>query len=139
MDLVVYDDSDQRYVPLLVAVVFALVVATLIGALAFFLGRRPAEAAAPLSGVSSPRAAVQADTGCAAALERAQEALELGARMEGALEEQTSVMDELLAKRLTSAQVLDRALPPLTAGAKDRQAFLAAVTVYEQARAACQK
>lgn len=139
MDVVVYDDRDQRYVPLLVACVFALVVATLVGGLAFFLGRQPAAAEAPPSGVSAPQAGVQEDPDCAPVFERAQAALDLGSLLDAALEEQTSLMDELLAKRLTREQLLDRALPPLTAGAKDRQAFRAAVASYEQARAACQE
>ena len=139
MDVVVYDDRDQRYVPLLIALVFALVLATIASGTAYYMVRQPAAAAAPLSGVSAPRAAVQGDAACAPVLERAQAALELGSLLDAALEEQTSVMDGLLAKRLTREQVLDRALPPLTAGAKDRQAFRAAVASYEQARAACQQ
>jgi hypothetical protein len=135
VDLLVYDDEDRRYVPALVALGGALLVALVIGTLAFFLGRtEPAES---LSGVSPPQAAVQEESTCAPALQEADEALALANRLEIALREQTAVMDDLLAKRLTEAQALDRALPRLTAGAKDRQAFLDAVTTYRQAREAC--
>jgi len=48
-------------------------------------------------------------------------------------------VDELLARRATAEQVLDEALPPLTAGAKDRRVFLEAVTAYQQARADCRQ
>ena len=146
MDLVVYDDRDQRYVPLLVALALALVTAALVGGLAFLLGREPAVPAAPLSAVSAPRSGLSApqagardETGCTAAFEQAQAALRLATRMEGALDEQTRRMDDLLAERLTREQVLDRSLPPLTAAAKDRRAFLDAVSTFEQARAACQQ
>jgi hypothetical protein len=145
VDLVVYDDEDQRYVPMLVALVVALLAAALIGGLAFFVGRsQPATAADGIAGVTEPQAGVtepsEAAAGgptCEAAIERADEALELGDRIERTLSEQTSLMDELLARRATANEVLDRALPPLTASAKDRQAFLEAMTAYQQARAEC--
>jgi hypothetical protein len=137
VDLLVYDDEDKRYVPALVALGGALLVALVIGTLAFFLGRTPP--AEPVGGVTSPQAGSQQPSSCQAALEQAEAALTLATRLETALREQTSVMDELLARRLTQEQALDRALPPLTAGAKDRQAFLDAVTTYRQAREACQQ
>ena len=102
---------------------------------AYFL-TRPSPAA-PVSELTAPQAARQEQPTCAPALQQADTALELAARMEGALREQTSVMDELLAKRVTEQEALNRALPPLMAGAKDRQAFLDAVTTYRRAREAC--
>ena len=152
MDLVVYDDKEQRYVPLPVALCAALLAALVVGGLTFQLARSQAGAAEPQAGVSQPQAGVsepqagvtdpQADPGepgatCAPAIQRADAALELGDRLAGSLSEQTSLMDELLAERATADQVLDRALPPLTTGAKDRQAFLEALTAYQQARAEC--
>ena len=152
MDLVVYDDKEQRYVPLPVALCAALLAALVVGGLTFQLARSQAGAAEPQAGVSQPQAGVsepqagvtdpQADPGepgatCAPAIQRADAALELGDRLAGSLSEQTSLMDELLARRATANEVLDRALPPLTTGAKDRQAFLEALTAYQQARAEC--
>jgi hypothetical protein len=180
VDLVVYDDKEQRYVPLPVALCAALLAALVVGGLTFQLARSQAGAAEPQAGVSQPQAGVsepqagvsepqagvsepqagvsepqagvsepqagvtdpQADPGepgatCAPAIQRADAALELGDRLAGSLSEQTSLMDELLAERATADQVLDRALPPLTTGAKDRQAFLEALTAYQQARAEC--
>lgn len=141
MDVVVYDDRDQRYVPLLVSLVATLLVATLVGGLVYFLGRQPAAASPPASGVSAPQAGVQetAVADCRPALERAETALGIATRLEGALGTHTAVMDELLAERLTREQVLDRSLPALTATAKDRQAYLAAVTAYQEARAECEQ
>lgn len=137
MDVVVYDDEDKRYVPLLVATLAVLLAALLVGALAFQLGR--SGSAEPLGAVTAPQpaATAQRDPACDPAIERADAALELGDRLARSLSEQTSLMDELLASRATAEQVLDRSLPPLTAGAKDRQAFLAAMTAYSQARAEC--
>ena len=137
-----YDDEDRRYVPALVALCGALLVALAIGALAFFLGRaQPVEqvGSEQVGGVTPPQAAVVEQPDCGPALERAGAALELGNGLERALSEQTSLVDELLAGRATAEQVLEQALPPLTAGAKDRQAFLDAVAAYEQARADCQQ
>jgi hypothetical protein len=142
VDVLVYDDNDRRYVPLLVALSSALLAGLVIGGVGFGLGRsNPIQ---PVSGVTEPQAAqgqspVAAESTCAALVERADAALGVGARLETALAEQTSVMDELLAQRASSEQVLDRALPPLTAAAKDRQAFLAAVTAYQDARASCEQ
>lgn len=136
MDLLVYDDEDQRYIPALVALCGALLVALVIGALAFFLGR--SEPVEQFSGVTEPQAAVGQPT-CTPALERADAALEIAARLEVSLAEQTTLMDELLASRATAEQVLDQALPQLTAGAIDRQRFLDAITAYQQARADCQQ
>lgn len=136
MDLVVYDDREQRYVPLLVALCAALLVGVLVAGLAFFLARdEPAE---QLGQVTPPQAGAQQEpTSCAAALEEADAALAIATRLELALTEQTRVMDELLARRLTEQQALDRALPPLTGAAKDRQALRDAMTTYRQAREAC--
>ena len=93
-----------------------------------------------MAGVSaSPGSGVWGDARCALALQRADVALELGDRLERSLFEPASLVDELLAARATADEVLDRALPPLTAGAKDRQAFLEALTAYEQARAGFQQ
>jgi len=49
------------------------------------------------------------------------------------------MLDELLSRRATASEVLDRALPPLTAAAKDRQAFRKAMTDYQQAQAECEQ
>jgi hypothetical protein len=144
VDVVVYDDMDKRYVPLLVAIGSALLAAMIVGGLSYELGR--SEPSAPLSsvsesqdgGVTEPQAGSAADPTCSAAVERADAAVAIGERLERSLAGQTSLMDELLAGRATSEQVLDEALPPLTASAKDRQAFLEAVTAYREARADCQ-
>lgn len=137
VDLLVYDDEDRRYVPALVALGGVVLAALVVGAVVFLLGRT--QSAEPLGGVTAPQAAVVDEPTCGPALERADAALELGDRLERSLSEQTSLMDELLARRATAEQVLDQALPPLTAGAKDRQEFLEAVTAYQQARADCEQ
>lgn len=136
MDVLVYDDDDRRYVPAFVAMLGVLLVALVAGALVFFLSRaRPVE---QFGGVTEPQAAAAQPT-CAPALERADAALEVAARLESSLGRQTALVDDLLAKRATAEQVLDKALPQLTAGATDRQEFLDAVTAYQQVRAQCQQ
>ena len=137
MDVVVYDDDDKRYVPLLVAAVLALVAALVVGGLSYELGRRqPAQQ--QLAGVTPPQAAAApVEQQCTEAIERANTALGVGDELASTLSEQTSLMDELLAGRATADEVVERALPPLTAGAKDRQAYVDAVAAYEQARDAC--
>ena len=137
-----YDDEDRRYVPVLVALCGALLVALAFGALAFVLGRaQPVEqvGSEQVSGVTAPQAAVVDQPDCGPALERADAVLELGNQLEKALAEQTALVDELLAGRASAEQVLDQALPPLTKIAKDRQGFLDAVTAYQQARVDCQQ
>jgi len=137
VDLLVYDDEDRRYVPALVAMGAVVLVALVVGAVVFLLGRT--QSVEPLSGVTEPQAAVVEQPSCASALELADAALELGDQLERSLSEQTSLVDELLARRATAEQVLDEALPPLTAGAKDRRVFLESVTAYQQARADCRQ
>jgi hypothetical protein len=137
VDLLVYDDEDQRYVPMLVAICGAVIGAMIIGGLGYYFGQaRPVRSADPIVAVTEPAAARQSSE-CAAAIERADGALTVATRLEGALREQTSVMDDLLAERVSREQALDRSLPPLTNAAKDRQAFLQAVATYERSRAAC--
>jgi hypothetical protein len=140
VDLLVYDDSDRRYVPLLVALCGALIAAMIIGGLAYFLGQtQPAQSAERVGGVTAPAAGTQVDPTCAPAIERADQALSVASRLESALREQTSVMDDLLAKRVSKDEALDRLLPRLTTAAKDRQAFVDALASYQQVRAACQQ
>lgn len=143
VDLLVYDDEDQRYVPVLVALCGALLVALLFGTAAFLFGRgQPVESPTAMTqtqgSVTEPQtAAVEDERACEAAIERADAALDVGGRLEQSLSEQTSLMDDLLARRAPADQVLDRAVPPLTQSAKDRAAFQEALTAYEQARADC--
>jgi len=139
VDVVVYDDEDKRYVPLLVALGSAALVATVIGGLTYELGRSQPVESQPLSSVTEPQAAASEEPACASAVEQADAALAIGERLERSLADQTSLVDELLAERATSEQVLDQALPPLTASAKDRQAFLQAVAAYRQAQDECQQ
>jgi hypothetical protein len=139
VDVVVYDDRDKRYVPLLVALGSAALAATIVGGLTYELGRSQSVESQPLSSVTEPQAAALEDPTCASSVERADAAVAIGERLERSLAEQTSLMDELLARRATSEQVLDQALPPLTASAKDRQAFLQAVTAYRQAQDECRQ
>jgi hypothetical protein len=146
VDVVVYDDRDNRYVPLLVALGSAALTAAIVGGLTYELGRSQPAESQPLSSVSEPQAGGAAapsgatiDPTCASSVERADAAVAIGERLERSLAEQTSLVDELLAGRATSEQVLDQALPPLTASAKDRQAFLQAVTAYRQAQDECRQ
>jgi hypothetical protein len=62
-----------------------------------------------------------------------------GVPLEGALRDQTTVMDDVLARRVSNDQALDRLLPRLTTAAKDRQAFVDALASYQEVRAACQQ
>lgn len=135
MDLVVYDERDRRYVPLLVALGAAVIAGMVLGGIAYEAGRaRPVER---VGGVSEPAAGTREEQACTAALERADAALAVGSRLEVTLQEQSAVMDDLLAGRVTRQQALDRAVPPLTLAAADRRAFLEAVTTYRTTRDAC--
>jgi hypothetical protein len=133
--LVVYDSRDRRYVPLLPSLGSAVLATMVIGGVAFEAGR--ARQAEPLGGVSGPAAAVRTDPACELALRGADDALALAARLDRALGEQASVLQDLQAERLTRQQALSRAVPPLTAAAADRRAFRDALTTYQVTRADC--
>ena len=137
MDLLVYDYEGRRYVPAVAALCGAAILAAVIAVLAYFLV--PNQPVRPISGVTALQAAGVEQSTCVPALKRADAALALGDQLEQSLAEQTSLVDELLAQRATAEQVLDQALPPLTKIAKDRQGFLDAVTVCQQARVDCQQ
>lgn len=166
MDLVVYDDDERRYVPWAVALSALAVVAVLAAGAAFLLGRQSSEDAA-LSGVDAPEAAtapspaeepvvptsvppvspdpevsppVAAPTStpaCAQALLQADAALERSIAIEKALAEQTRVMDELLAQRVSTEQALDEMLPVLTEAATDRKRFREQIVELEGTREDC--
>jgi hypothetical protein len=161
MDLVVYDDDEHRYVPWAVALTALAVVAVLAAVVAFLVGRQSSETQA-VGGVSAPQAvtapsqerseapssaagpsasspaAVPAGTpACAEALAQADAALQRSVAIEQALAEQTRVMDELLAERVSTPQALDEVLPVLTDGATERKRFRELMVEYEQLRESC--
>jgi hypothetical protein len=74
---------------------------------------------------------------CIDALGQADTVLERSTALQQALAEQTRVMDELLAQRLTTDQALDRSLPVLTRGATDRKLFEQELAAYQRSRGAC--
>jgi hypothetical protein len=150
VDLVVYDDDEKRYVPWLVALAAVLLVALVTAGVTFLLARQASGTdGADLGGLTSPAPAsappsaspsgggTAASASCLTALLRADEALERSVAVEQALTEHTGIVDELLAERITLEQALERALPVLTAGATERQAFEEQLAAYTQAREAC--
>jgi hypothetical protein len=155
VDLVVYDDDDHRYVPWRVVLAALLLVAALVGAATFVLGRSAAgaeevgglSALEPVTAPSTPASSAPASSSpspegssaptCASALTRADAALERSQRLEQALAEHTRLMDELLAQRLDTQQALDQTLPVLTEGATQRRLFAEDVAAYERARQEC--
>jgi hypothetical protein len=152
MDLVVYDDDEHRYVPWAVALTALAVVAILAAVVAFLVGRQssptqalggvsaPQAVTAPSqepSGASSPAAVPAGTPACAEALAQADAALERSVAIEKALAEQTRVMDELLAERVSTPQALDAVLPVLTDGATERKRFRELMVEYEQLRESC--
>jgi hypothetical protein len=140
VDLLVYDDEDQRYVPMIVALCGALLVAMIIGGLAYFLGQSSTASSTGLvAGTTAPQAGTQGDPACEPAIERADRALSAASRLEAALREQTSVLDDLLARRISEGEALEQFLPRITTAAKDRQAFVDALASYQEVRAACQQ
>lgn len=151
MDLLVYDEDDQRYVPWTVAAVAVVVAVVLAAGLSFLAARAAADptgssssqaggGAAPgpvpqgIQGPSGDQAPTQA---CSDALRRADVVLERSSRLEQALAEQTRVMDELLAQRLSPVEAQDQALAGLTEAAADRQRFAEELTDYQDARTTC--
>jgi hypothetical protein len=138
VDLLVYDDRDRRYVPVLVALLGLLIWAMIIGGLAYYLGQtRPVSSGGQIVSVTKPQPGAREQ--CASAIEEADSALAAASRLEGALRDQTTVMDDVLARRVSNDQALDRLLPRLTTAAKDRQAFVDALASYQEVRAACQQ
>jgi hypothetical protein len=135
VDLVVYDDRDRRYVPLLVALGATIIAAMIMGGVAFDLGR--ARSGTPIGGVTGPAAGALEEPTCVSALDRADEALASAVRIERTLSEQTALMNDLLAQRITREQALTRAVPPLAAAGPDRRAFQDAFTAYQGRRAGC--
>ncbi len=153
MDLVVYDDDDHRYVPWGVVLAALLLVAAVVGAGTFLLGRSasstdeiggvralepataPSASGAPAE--SSPSPAAGPAPSCADALAQADAALERSERIEQALAEHTRLMDELLAQRLDTQQALDQTLPVLTQGATERRLFAQELAAYERSRQEC--
>ncbi len=88
--------------------------------------------------VPPPAAPAQdAPAPCLDALGQADAVLERSAALQEALAEQTRVMDELLAQRLTTDQALDQSLPVLTRGATDRKLFAEELASYQRSRGAC--
>lgn len=135
MDLVVYDESDKRFVPLAVALLGALLGMGLVGGLGYALGQqRPSE---ELSAVTEPQAATVPQPACQSVVARADTALGLGARLDASLAQQASVLDDLLSGRVTPPQAQAGPVTPLAVTTEQRQAFLDAVRDYEQARAGC--
>lgn len=147
MDVVVYDDEDRRYVPAAVALLLAVLVALLAAGLAVLLtshrqgdvtaaDQAPAQAPAPV-GTSSPEAGQAGDAVCAQALARGDAALERAVALSRALGVQTTAIDELLARRITSEQLLARSLPVLTTSSTDRKRFTEELAAYQRSRSTC--
>lgn len=135
MDLVVYDESDKRFVPLAVALLGALLGMGVVGGLGYALGQEPPAEA--LSAVTEPQAATVPEPACQSVVERADAALGLGAGLNASLAQQASALDDLLSGRVTPPQAQAGPVTPLDVTTEQRQAFLDAVRDYEQARAGC--
>ena len=151
MDLLVYDDDDHRYVPWGVGLAALLLVAAVVGAVTFLLGRsaagsedigavsRPEAATAPSvfpSPSAAPSASPAADA-CSEALGAADAALERSQALAQRLAEHTRIMDQVLAQRLGAEQGVQRTLPVLTSAATDRRLFTEELETYEKARRDC--
>ena len=151
MELVVYDDDDRPYVPWRVVLSALLLVAAVVGAVTFLLGRsvssadeisgvssvQPATAPSGAAGTASPRAGTTPRPTCFGALAQADAALEHSERIEQALAEHTRLMDELIARRLDADQLVEQSLPVLTQGATERRRFAEELQAYELARQVC--
>jgi hypothetical protein len=163
VDLVVYDDDEQRYVPWRVALVALLLAALLTAALTFLLVRQAsgAQDQQAVGGVSSPEpatapsetpssaptsaaptsaapvAAPTQDPSCRDALLQADAALERSVAIDEALTKHTQIIDELLAERIDAQAALDQSLPVLTDGATERRRFQQDLQAYSQARQEC--
>lgn len=142
MDLVVYDDDEKRYVPWAVALAGVLLVALVTAGLTFALARQAsgAQGEQAVGGVTSPVPATSpaaTSPACAAALRRADEALERAGALGEALGQHTEIMDELLAERIDAQEALDRTLPVLTDGATERRRFEQDVSGYSASRGDC--
>lgn len=135
MEVLVYDEDDRRYVPLAVALLAALLGMAIVGGLGYVLGQEPQSEA--LSSVTEPQAATVPQPACVSAVERADAAFSLAARLDAGLAEHASVLDDLLEERSTPQELPDGAVPPVAVTTEDRLAFLEAVRSYEQARAGC--
>lgn len=149
MDLLVYDEDDQRYVPWTVAAVAVVVAVVLAAGLSLLAARAAADppgssssqagaGAAPVpQGIQAPSGDPAPTDACTEALRRADVVLERSNRLEQALAEQTRVMDELLAQRLSPVEAQDQALAGLTEAAADRQRFAQELADYQDARTTC--
>ncbi len=147
MDVVVYDEEDRRYVPLVGVLVLALVVAALTAGVSLLLLRDSGEAGAatpPPAAVSRPQPGSvdptlgTGDSGaCQEAVQRADVVVRRSERIADALASHTRVMDDLLAGRTTAQQALDRDLPALTEGATDRERLAEERAAYQRSRDAC--
>ena len=147
MDLVVYDDEERRYVPWGVVLSALLLVAAVVGAVTFLLGRS-ASGVEEVTGLSAPQPATASATAspsagaspapaCLEALRSADVALERSTQLEQALAEHTRLMDQLLAGQLDPEQALEQTLPVLTSGATDRRRFEEELAAYERLRQEC--
>jgi hypothetical protein len=144
VDVVVYDEEDRRYVPLVFVLLLALLLAVLAVLATGLALRGGSEAAA--SGAAIPRqqtssdqagTVVQPSGDCLAALERGDTTVARAERLESELKAHTEAMDDLLAKRITADQLVDRSLPVLTESATDRRRFAEELKAYQAARRAC--
>ena len=84
-----------------------------------------------------PVAATTPAPACAAALLRADAALERSVALDAALGRHTEIMDELLAERIDADEALDRALPVLTDAATERRRFQSDLSAYAESRQEC--
>lgn len=141
MQVVVYDEEDRRYVPVLLVGLLVVLVAVLSAVLARSVADPPARAGAPVAapsrGTSEPQAGTSLDEQCVAALQRADAALERGTRLGSALAKHTAVVDDQLAGRLSAEKALQRQLPLLTTASTERRLYADDLAAYRAARSAC--
>lgn len=102
--------------------------------------RSPTPSAVPSSvapAIAGPATRPTPASTCLAALRRADTALARSEAVAKALAAHTAIMNELLGKRISADQALDRALPVLADGATERRLFDEALSDYRGSRERC--
>jgi hypothetical protein len=132
VDLIAYDEGRRRYLSLAVVGVAALVAAVIgAGAVAIWHVTTSSGSSGRPGGTPSVSGA------CSQALARADAAIADGQALESALTTQTVAVNDLMAGRITSQQLLDRTLPDLTRGSQRSLQFDQDKAVFRAAAHAC--
>lgn len=108
MILIAYDEYDRRFFSLTLLILVAL--AAVVVAVGVSLAMRPS--------AQRPSAATTIGISCSAALRAADRALGEAQQVEQNMSSHTSVMNDLLAGRITTPQALDRGMPSLIAASQ---------------------